>query len=144
MTTKFLVIPLITISLALVSCGGNSESEINNEGPSGSDSVLVADTVSLSSDDNEVSYNLPSALQIAYVFKKSGAAFVPSLLNDKAIIDLVCKDPTILIQERILINIVHIHLRIYYISDILEFKSNKIRQNIWYEQRDRFYNSTYK
>ena len=84
MTTKFLVIPLITISLALVSCGGNSESEINNEGPSGSDSVLVADTVSLSTDDNEVSYNLPSALQIAYVFKKSGAAFVPSLLNDKA------------------------------------------------------------
>ncbi|MBK6985107.1 MAG: hypothetical protein IPH32_10295 [Bacteroidetes bacterium] len=84
MTTKFLVIPLITISLALVSCGGNSESEINNEGPSGSDSVLVADTASLSTDDNEVSYNLPSALQIAYVFKKSGAAFVPSLLNDKA------------------------------------------------------------
>jgi hypothetical protein len=27
---------------------------------------------------------LPSALQIAYVFKKSGAGFVPSLLNDKA------------------------------------------------------------
>jgi hypothetical protein len=27
MTTKFLVIPLITISLAFVSCGGNSESE---------------------------------------------------------------------------------------------------------------------
>jgi hypothetical protein len=84
MTTKFLVIPLITISLALVSCGGNSESEINNEAPSGSDSVLVADTISVSTDDNEVSYNLPSALQIAYVFKKSGAAFVPSLLNDKA------------------------------------------------------------
>lgn len=84
MTTKFLVIPLITISLAFVSCGGNSEGEKNNEGASGSDSTLVADTVSVSMDDNDVSYNLPSALQIAYVFKKSGAGFVPSLLNDKA------------------------------------------------------------
>jgi hypothetical protein len=62
MTTKFLVIPLITISLAFVSCGGNSESEKNSEGTSGSDSTLVADTVSVSMDDNEVSYNLPSAL----------------------------------------------------------------------------------
>jgi hypothetical protein len=87
MTTKFLVIPLITISLAFVSCGGNSESEKNSEGTSGSDSTLVADTVSVSMDDNEVSYNLPSALQIAYVFKKSGAGFVPSLLNDKASIN---------------------------------------------------------
>jgi hypothetical protein len=84
MTTKFLVIPLITISLAFVSCGGNSETEKNNEGSGNSDSILVADTVSVSMDDNEVSYNLPSALQIAYVFKKSGASFVPSLLNDKA------------------------------------------------------------
>ena len=84
MTTKFLVIPLITISLAFVSCGGNSEGEKNNEGTSASDSTLVADTISVSMDDNEVSYNLPSALQIAYVFKKSGAGFVPSLLNDKA------------------------------------------------------------
>ena len=81
MTTKFLVIPLITISLAFVSCGGNSESEKNSEGTSGSDSTLVADTVSVSMDDNEVSYNLPSALQIAYVFKKSGAGFVPSLFS---------------------------------------------------------------
>ena len=84
MTTKLLVIPLITISLAFVSCGGNSEAEKNNEAASVSDSTIVSDTVSVSSEDNEVSYNLPSALQIAYVFKKSGAGFVPSLLNDKA------------------------------------------------------------
>lgn len=84
MTTKFLVMPLISICLAFVSCGGNSEGENNTEGAIVSDSALVADTVSASIDDNEVSYNLPSALQIAYVFKKSGAGFVPSLLNDKA------------------------------------------------------------
>ncbi len=84
MTTKFIAIPLIAISLAFVSCGGNSEGEKNNEAADGLDSSLVADTLSVSVDDNEVSYNLPSALQIAYVFKKSGAGFVPSLLNDKA------------------------------------------------------------
>jgi len=83
MNTKFLVIPLIAISLAFVSCGGNSEGAKSKESASVSDTVLVSDTVSLSTDDNEVSYNLPSALQIAYVFKKSGAGFVPSLLNDK-------------------------------------------------------------
>lgn len=34
--------------------------------------------------DSDVSYRLPSALQIAYVFKKSGSAFEPTLVNDKA------------------------------------------------------------
>lgn len=85
MTTKFLAIPLITLSLILVSCGGTSEDEKNVGSNDGLDSTLTADTVSVASNDgNEVSYNLPSALQIAYVFKKSGAGFVPSLLNDKA------------------------------------------------------------
>lgn len=84
MNTKFFIIPLITVSLVFVSCGRNSESEKNNEANSSSDSSLIGDTASVSINDNEVSYNLPSALQIAYVFKKSGASFVPSLLNDKA------------------------------------------------------------
>ena len=85
MTTKFLAISLIALSLVFISCGGNSEDEKNAGHSDGLDSTSNADTVSVASnDDNEVSYNLPSALQIAYVFKKSGAGFVPSLLNDKA------------------------------------------------------------
>ena len=85
MTTKLIATSLIALSFALVSCGGNSEDAKNNETNEGLDSTLTADTTSVSSnDDNEVTYNLPSALQIAYVFKKSGAGFVPSLLNDKA------------------------------------------------------------
>ena len=84
MTTKFLAIPIITLSLMFVSCGGNSEDEKNTGSNDGLDSSLTTDAISTASnDDNEVSYNLPSALQIAYVFKKSGASFVPSLLNDK-------------------------------------------------------------
>ena len=85
MTTKLLAISITVLSLVLVSCGGNAEDE-KNTGPSdGLDSISIADTASVApNDDNEVSYNLPSALQIAYVFKKSGAGFVPSLLNDKA------------------------------------------------------------
>ena len=84
MTTKFLAIPIIALSLMFVSCGGNSEDEKNTGSNDGLDSSLTTDAISTASnDDNEVSYNLPSALQIAYVFKKSGASFVPSLLNDK-------------------------------------------------------------
>lgn len=85
MTTKLIATSLIAFSLVLVSCGGNQEDAKNSESNEGLDSTLTVDTTSVSSnDDNEVTYNLPSALQIAYVFKKSGAGFVPSLLNDKA------------------------------------------------------------
>lgn len=86
MTAKLIATSLIAFSLVLVSCGGaNHEDVKNNESSEGVDSTLTADTTSVSSnDDTEVSYNLPSALQIAYVFKKSGAGFVPSLLSDKA------------------------------------------------------------
>lgn len=85
MTTKLLTISLFALSIVFISCGGNAEDEKNNGSNDGLDSTMTTDTVAVSSnDDNELSYNLPSALQIAYVFKKSGAGFVPSLLNDKA------------------------------------------------------------
>jgi hypothetical protein len=84
MTTKILAISLIAISFAFFSCGGNSENIKNTESVEELDSTLEAESGLLSSEeDNEVSYNLPSALQIAYVFKKSGAGFDQSLLNDK-------------------------------------------------------------
>lgn len=82
MTIKLLAIPFFALSLAFVSCGGNSEDQKSQESLDGLDSVAVTDTVA-TVEDNEVTYNLPSALQIAYVFKKSGASFIPTLLNNK-------------------------------------------------------------
>lgn len=82
MTIKFLAIPFIALSFALSSCGGNSEDQKSQESPDGLDSISASDTIAIS-EDNEVTYNLPSALQIAYVFKKSGASFIPTLLNNK-------------------------------------------------------------
>lgn len=83
MTIKILAIPFFVLSLALISCDSNSEDPKSQESLEGLDSISAPDTV-VAVDDNEVSYNLPSALQIAYVFKKSGAGFVPSLLNNKS------------------------------------------------------------
>jgi hypothetical protein len=84
MTVKFLIIPFFALSMVLVSCGGGSEEQKNQESIDGLDSVSANPDSALIVDDNEVSYNLPSALQIAYVFKKSGAGFIPTLLNNKA------------------------------------------------------------
>lgn len=84
MTIKFLAISCITLSIALVSCNGNSEDQKNQESIESIDTTTInTDTVS-STEDNDVTYSLPSALQIAYVFKKSGAGFIPTLLNNKA------------------------------------------------------------
>jgi hypothetical protein len=84
MTVKFLAIPFFALSMALVSCGGNTDEQKNQESIDGLDSVSATPDSALVAEDNEVSYNLPSALQIAYVFKKSGAGFIPTLLNNKA------------------------------------------------------------
>jgi hypothetical protein len=43
---------------------------------------MLSDTATLTEEVSDVSYHLPSALQIAYVFKKSGSAFIPTLAND--------------------------------------------------------------
>jgi hypothetical protein len=85
MTIKFLATSCIALSFAFGSCNGNSEDEKHAESD-GMDSIAInVDSATVSvNDDNAVSYNLPSALQIAYVFKKSGAGFAPALLNNKA------------------------------------------------------------
>lgn len=84
MTVKILTISCIALSIAFVSCNEKSEDQKNQE------SVEVIDTTGIKpesiasmDEDNEVTYSLPSALQIAYVFKKSGAGFIPTLLNNK-------------------------------------------------------------
>ncbi len=83
MKFKFLAIPFFALTVTLISCGGNSEEEKNQELTDNVDSVATTTDTNLVSEDEEVSYNLPSALQIAYVFKKSGAGFASNLLNNK-------------------------------------------------------------
>ena len=84
MTIKFLTISCIALSISLVSCDGNSEDQKNQESIENIDTILInTDTIS-STENNDLSYSLPSALQIAYVFKKSGAGFIPTLPNNKA------------------------------------------------------------
>ena len=81
MTIKFLVISILSVSLVCISCSNNNEESKNKIHEETEDSITVnAEPV----DANEMSYNLPSALQIAYVFKKSGAGFDPVLPNNNA------------------------------------------------------------
>ncbi len=81
MITKNLTISFCLLSLVFVSCNGNSEHDDANAELS--DSVKISDTLSTSpEEDADVSYRLPSALQIAYVFKKSGSAFASNLPNN--------------------------------------------------------------
>lgn len=82
MTLKLSAIVCITLGMLFVSCNGNSEDQKNHEAIEENDSLtIISDSATALKEDNDVTYNLPSALQIAYVFKKSGAGFVPSLLN---------------------------------------------------------------
>ncbi len=84
MAVKLFSISCIIIAMTFVSCGGNHEEQKNQDTLDGLDSAALAPTSATVTEDNEVTYNLPSALQIAYVFKKSGAGFVPELLNNKS------------------------------------------------------------
>ena len=67
----------------MVSCGENFEDQKSQESVDELDSISAPDKL-IVTDDDEVIYNLPSALQIAYVFKKSGAGFISTLLNNKS------------------------------------------------------------
>jgi len=84
MAFKILAIPFVVLTLALTSCGGNTEDEKNQDLTDTVDSIVTTIDTAVVAEDNEVSYNLPSALQIAYVFKKSGAGFSSNLLNNKS------------------------------------------------------------
>ncbi len=78
MATKSFYLALTVTSILVISCS-DSETKVNTRQEEVIDSLPVI--ASKDAEDEEVSYNLPSALQIAYVFKKSGSAFVPSLVN---------------------------------------------------------------
>lgn len=81
MIIKKITFPILTAAIILTSCGdkADKQSEVDE---SKIDSTLTAvDTTIAIEEEHDVTYNLPSALHIAYVFKKSGSAFIPTLLN---------------------------------------------------------------
>ena len=85
MTIKSVTLPIIIGSITLFSCtDSNSKKTSNQEEIVDSTSVISDSLINSQEDEADVSYRLPSALQIAYVFKKSGSAFVPALVNNKA------------------------------------------------------------
>lgn len=84
MSMKKIVTPVFLSSLLIfAACGGNQEHKQTEAEETFTDSTkIVIDSSSVTDEDNEVSYNLPSALQIAHTFKKSGSNFVPGILNN--------------------------------------------------------------
>jgi len=80
MKTTLSLISIIVFSISVTSCG--EDKQVENVTP-----VEVTDTLHQIKDsivieeDDETTYRLPSALQIAYVSKKSGAPFNESILN---------------------------------------------------------------
>jgi hypothetical protein len=78
---KLKISTVTLLSALLFSCGNNEE---NMEESVKSDSLAVTtDSVKAEAED-EKSFSLPSPLQVAYVFKKSGAGFNASLISDDA------------------------------------------------------------
>ncbi len=78
MIKKIGSVSIALCSILLAGCNNVSNDEKNTE--------EIVDTVKVSTDkveveQEEVSYNLPSALQIAYVSRKSGAKYNASVLN---------------------------------------------------------------
>lgn len=84
MKIRFFAVPVLLSSLLLISCGDNHNDEKNKEVDDlmNDSTSIVIDSSSVTDEEHEISYNLPSALHIAHVFKKSGSTFVPSLLNN--------------------------------------------------------------
>ena len=82
MTIKSVTLPIIIGSITLFSCSDSTTKKTSNQDEI-IDSISVVSDSMPNPEDEEVSYRLPSALQIAYIFKKSGSAFVPTLANNK-------------------------------------------------------------
>ncbi|MES2131041.1 MAG: hypothetical protein V4506_01760 [Bacteroidota bacterium] len=82
MKPVFSAFPIITLSLFLVSCGNTSEDQKTKTSEDTDSGIVANDSSSINlNEDNATSYNLPSPLQIAFVFKKSGAGFISTLPN---------------------------------------------------------------
>ncbi len=82
MTKKILILSSAICTLSFFSCT-DSKTEKTTEDEISDTLNITKDTI-VAEEDNDVSYNLPSALQIAYVFRKSGSAYNATLPNNKA------------------------------------------------------------
>lgn len=80
---KRLIIPAIAACL-FFSCQSSSEEEKNTTSEEVDSTTIKTDSLAIAQEEHAVSYNLPSALQVASVFKKSGAAYLSSVTNDKS------------------------------------------------------------
>lgn len=83
MTIKSVKLSIIIGSITLFSCTNSNTKKASNQDEIVDSTSVVSDSL-VNAEDEEVSYRLPSALQIAYIFKKSGSAFIPTLANNKA------------------------------------------------------------
>ncbi len=83
MTIKSVKLSIIIGSITLFSCTDSNTKKASNQDEIVDSTSVVSDSL-VNAEDEEVSYRLPSALQIAYIFKKSGSAFIPTLANNKA------------------------------------------------------------
>lgn len=83
MNLRTLAASLLAVSL-LTSCTSKEEPATSATEDIDSTGMMAMDSAAISEEDHAVSYNLPSALQIASVFKKSGAAYLSSATNDKS------------------------------------------------------------
>lgn len=81
MTTKIFASTLIISSILCFSCSDSDAKKTENQDDIVDTVMTDTTSIAIIEDDQEVSYKLPSALQIAYVFKKSGSAFIPTLVN---------------------------------------------------------------
>lgn len=81
MTTKPFTLTLLFCAILFFSCSESDSKKTVNQDDVIDTAIIVSNDTMVSEEAEEVSYNLPSALQIAYVFKKSGSAFIPSLVN---------------------------------------------------------------
>jgi len=71
---------IFSLCVALFSSCDNGDSKPDGEDTTKADSTAMADTDS-AEDANEVTYTLPSPLQVASIFKKSGLKYMPDITN---------------------------------------------------------------
>ncbi len=77
----FTCLTIATATLLVVSCNNSTDGDNHNDVVSDTTSMIIIDTTATAQDDEDVFYNLRSALQIAYMFKKSDATFNANFPN---------------------------------------------------------------
>ena len=81
MKFKLFVYTITLSSVMMVSCSSSSETTTQSDEITDSSSTVTANDTAKYVEEEDVFYNLRSALQIAYVFKKSNATFNSKFIN---------------------------------------------------------------